>query len=365
MSSAIHLIFGDDEFRVTSTAKEVISGVISPEEQTLGLEIVDAKADTVDGASGKLDQAFESLQTPGFMGSDKVVWLRDAGFLADTVVGRSETVKTKVNELAALIKQGLLPGQHLVVTAPKVDKRYSFYKTCKQYGSIQEFSIPDRSYQADQQAAAFLRTVIPEKGLKMPRDVLLAFVERVGTDSRQLLGELDKLDLFLGDRREVKPEDIRAITCSSREAIVWDLTDAVGNRHLARSLEMIRQLSFQKQSPIGLVMMMGSRIRELMIYREAINRRWLVRRKNQSGKSAVAWGDVPPEAETMFKEWLTRDPRSTHPFRVGLLAKQANLFSAKELEHCHREIVAAHESLVSTAVPGPLVLELLIVRMLA
>lgn len=364
MSSAIHLIFGDDEFRVSSAAKEIIAAVISPEEQTLGLEVVDGKADTVDAASGKLEQAFESLRTPGFMGSDKVVWLRDASFLADTVVGRSETVKTRVGELAAIIKQGLLPGQHLVVTAPKVDKRYSFYKTCKQCGSIQEFSIPDRSYQADQQAAAFLRTVIPEKGLKMSRGVLLAFVERVGTDSRHLLTELEKLDLFLGDRREVRAEDIRAITCSSREAIVWDLTDAVGARDLPRSLEIARQLAFQKQSPIGLVMMIGTRIRELMIYREAINRRWLVRKKGHQGKSTVAWGDVPPEAEIMFKEWLTKDPRSTHPFRVGLLAEQANRFSTKELAHCHQEIVASHESLVSTVVPGSLVLELLIVKML-
>lgn len=365
MSSSIHLVFGDDEFHVSSKAKELIASAIAPENQALGLETVEAKADTVDAALARLDQAIESVRTPGFMGSDKMIWLRDVNFLWDSLVGKSKAVKDRLGELTDLIKHGLLPGQHLLVTAPKVDKRCAFYKACKQYGSIQEFSIPDRDYEADRQAATFLRQAVSEKGLKMSRDVLLAFVERVGTNTRQLLCELDKLDVYLGDRREAGIEDIRTITCSSREAIIWDLTDAVAKRDLAGSLEMVRQLSFQKQSPIGLIIMMGNRIRELMVYREAINRRWLVRRKGQRGKSTVAWGNLPPEAETMFEQWLAKDPRKTHFYRVGLLAEQANLFSAADLERCHREIVAAHETLVSTGIPGLLVLELLVLKMLA
>jgi hypothetical protein len=54
-----------------------------------------------------------------------------------------------------------------------------------------------------------------------------------------------------------------------------------------------------------------------------------------------------------------------HPFRVGVLAGQAKFFSLRDLRRCQRVGVEAHRQMVSSRVPPPMVLELLLIRMLA
>jgi len=68
--------------------------------------------------------------------------------------------------------------------------------------------------------------------------------------------------------------------------------------------------------------------------------------------------------EKGFAEVLDRDPRKTHPYRAGLLARQAMRFSASELRRCEEEIQEANEKLVSSGVSSRAILELMLIRML-
>ena len=75
---------------------------------------------------------------------------------------------------------------------------------------------------------------------------------------------------------------------------------------------------------------------------------------------------VHPMAEAViFSDDFERDPRKTHPFRIGILAAQANRFSMAELRHCWRTAEKAHIELVSTSVSQPMTLELLLINMLS
>jgi hypothetical protein len=89
--------------------------------------------------------------------------------------------------------------------------------------------------------------------------------------------------------------------------------------------------------------------------------RWLLRR----GASAYGWGELPPEAVALLTTLLGRDPRAMHPFRVGKLAAQAQQHPLGRLRRCQDLLAAAHEALVSSPVPQPLVLEMVVVRMLS
>ena len=360
MSATVHLIFGKDEYLVSARAREIVDGLIPADEQTLGVEVIDGRGDTIDAAVSALNSCREALKTISFFGSSKVIWFRDVTFLTDTTVGRSEVVKEKVNDLASIIKEGPLPGQTLVITAAQVDKRYAFFKACKAGGEICEFAIPEKGYLMERQAAERLGQCLAEAGLKMPGDIRNAFLERVGTDTRQMANELEKLAVFMGDRKDVLLADIDAVTSSSRDSLAWDLADAVGKREPGRALEVLRRLLFQKESAIGLIMVMESRVRELMIYREAVDRGWLKRGRG----SAMEWGEVPPEMDTVYKDDFARDPRSTHPFRAGLLAGQARLFSMRELKVFLMALVEAHTRLVTSSVPPAMILELLLLHSL-
>jgi DNA polymerase-3 subunit delta len=361
----VYLISGNDEYLVSAKSKQVVAALVPEEERALKLDIVDGAVDGVDAATGAVSQCLAAVQSLGLFSEDKVIWLQNASFFADNRLGKSQAVQDQVARLTEGIKAGLPAGVVLVITTPQIDKRRAFYKACKAIGELHEFVVPEKSYQADRVAGERLDQLLSKAGVKMTAAAKSTFLEKVGTDTRRLVGEVEKLSVYVGDGRQVDVADVAAVVSSSREAIAWDLADAFGKRDLPRALATLRQLVFQKENVIGLIIGLENRVRDLLVYREGLEKGWLVSKSGYGGRPSVAWADLPPEAELAFSEQMGSDPRKTHPFRVGLLAEQARKFSRKRLLFCLREVTQAHAKLVSSRVPAEMTLELLLVRMLA
>jgi DNA polymerase III delta subunit len=206
-----------------------------------------------------------------------------------------------------------------------------------------------------------LGQILEEKGLKMDSGARQLFLAKVGGNTRHMVNEAEKLALYVGGAGSVGVADVQSIVSASTEAAAWDLADAFGRRQLTEALNILRQLLFQKESPIRLIMGLEGRVRELMIYRDALDRGWL---KKGGSRGSFGWVDVGPDLEVVFGEYFERDPRKIHPFRVGLLAEQAVGFSRKRLVYCLEQVTEAHAKLVSSRVPQEMTLELLLVRML-
>jgi DNA polymerase-3 subunit delta len=357
MPTSAYLICGEDEFLVSAKARELLDKWVPPEDRAFGLETLDGRASTMDEALLVLRKCDEALRTVGFMANSKVVWLNGVNFLQDNVVGRTDTVKEAAAEFARSLKS-LPPGQTLIVTAGKVDKRFAFFKAFKEVGEIHAYDLPEKVHQADASAREHLGEILAQAGLKMASEVAGFFIQKVGTDTRQIVNEVEKLGLYLGDRREITVTDIQAITSASRSAIVWDLADQTAGRDLQGALGVLRQLLFQKESPIGLLIGLQGRWRELLIYREAMDRKWF----QMQGRNG-AWLELPPEAEKVFAEDFRKDPRDTHPYRAGLLAQQAARFTSRELMDGYLATIQTQQQMVSGSTPEALLMELLILKL--
>ena len=218
--------------------------------------------------------------------------------------------KARLDDLVKLIKAGLPQGQILVISSPKVDGRSAFFKACQSVGSVMKFELPDKSYQLEQQARGTAGDAFRKIGLNIGPDALEAFLDKTGTDTRQIVQEVEKLSVYLGDRKNVQIADVQTIVSPSREAISWDLADAVGNRDLPGTLKVLRQLLFQGENEVGLIISLENRFRDLLLYREAFDRKWL----NVSGQEPwlkVEWRQSP-EVEA-FATSLVKDPRQANP----------------------------------------------------
>ena len=357
----LYLIYGDDDYLVGSKTKEILDGLVPDEQKSLMLDVIDGSVEVVDDAVNAVNSCLGALRSPGLFCEEKVVWFKNVNFLYDSRVGRSEAVKTSLGHLADLIKQGLPPGQKLVISATKADKRKAFYKACKAAGELHEFSVPDKAYQADKEAGRRLGDILAAAGIRMDKAAKDLFLAKVGNNTRNLVNEVEKLAVYLGDRTDAGVADVRAIVSSSSEAVAWDLTDAFGLRKLPEALEILRQLIFQKENVIGIIIGLENRIRELIVYREALERGWV----RSKGGYGVSWSAVEPQFEQLFSAYMSKDPRKIHPFRAGRLVDQARKFSRKRLRYCLREVTRAHAGLVSGSMPQEMTLELLLIKMLA
>lgn len=362
--SSLNVFFGEDTFLAGEAAKELVSQLLPGSERAIGLESLDGSVDSAAQVVAVVRQCVEALCTPPFLGGRKVVWLRDASFLAEGGAGRSAESKDRVAELASLLAKPLPSGVAFILTAPKIDKRSALYKTCAKVGTVREFAVAEKSYLQDRQAAEYARDVLAEQGLRAPEAAITALVERTGCDSRQIRNELLKLATYLGERKSLTLQDVEGLVSPSRGALPWDLPDAIGRRQLGDSIRVLRRLLFQKETPFRLLAAVEGRVRELIVYREAIDKGWL-RGVRQHGDPSYEWGRVPPEADALLGQGLGRDPRATNPYRVKLLAAQAVLFTREELYSFLSMIAQASRRLVSSGISEALVLELLILQMLA
>ena len=363
-STHVCLIIGEDEFSATAAARERIDRFVPPVDQTLGLEIIDGQADIIDQALACLRQCLEAIRTIGFLGGRKVVWLRGVDFLSNPIVGRNKEVQETLQILANTMAGGIPEGHLLIITALKVDARTSFYKTCIAQGELIECDLAAKPWQRDRGAMTFTMHAFKDAGLQAGNELIGAFIQKVGTDTRQIMQETAKLATYLGGRREVQAADIEAITSTSRDLFAWDLADAVGMRDLPRSLTVLRQLLFQRMDPIRLISGLEGRFRHLLIFREALDNRWIAAQPMGNANFKLTFADLPETLADQFKQALASEKGTPlHPFVAGKLAGQATLFSRPEIDQRRAWLLAARRQMVSSTIPGALILEYLVLKL--
>ncbi len=360
----LFLFYGDDEYNRSAAAQTFVDRLVPPERQTLELEIIDGAVETAAEAEAALKRCAAAVLTPGFLGAARVVWLREAVFLHDSRAGRAENVKAALADLVALLKEPGPGNNVLVISAAEVDGRTAFFRFFSERGQTQEFTVQKKQFLQEREAHARLAKALQREGLRATAGVQEAFLRRVGCDARQIEMEVEKLSVGLGPRRELTEEDVQLLASPTRDAPAWDLADALGNRDLPAAIGRLRDLLAQKESPGYLAGVLLGRVRELLAYREAVDRGWL-RRTRKFGREVYVWGDMPAEAEQLLDDAFKKSPRAANEYRVSLLAKQALCYSGDELRRAHAYWLRTYERMVSGGADEAVLLEMALVRTVA
>lgn len=353
--------FGTDEARAKELAMKKVRELAPPDDE-FGTEIIAGQADTVDHAVQIIGDTLQGLQTLPFFGGDKVVWLQGANFFADTVLGRSETTLASVERLLAVLRDGLAPGVKFVLSASEVDKRRTFFK---HFSDIAEVSVHDRidiskSTWTDQMEA-LVEGWSRQKGLSFSDRALSLFVLFVGVDTRQAQSELEKLDLYLGERRRASEDDVRAIVASTHAGIIFEIGDAVQKRNLRLALKLLDQQLRKGENAIALLLAaIIPKVRSLLQARDLVERHRLNAKGNyRNFESAV---NRLPTRETAH---LTRKKDGgINCYPLYLAAQECDAFTVEELTRALERCLRANLRLVTSALEPRLVLEQLMAEIL-
>jgi len=361
MEGKLCLVCGDDDYLVDSAAREWINQLVPESERAFGVETVDGRKESSDEIRRAVDACMASVQTPGFFGASKVTWLRDAAFL--TGAGRaSETIAAKeaVEKLTGWLKNGLLEGQALIISATKVLRTSVFFKTCQKQGKVQDFGGGLKPWERENIAAQRIETMFEQAGLSAAANARAEFLQRVGFDTRTLVNEVEKLRLFVHPRKAVTVADVREIATIGREAEAWDILDAFGARNAFATLTTLKRLSGQKGIGVMLAAMLEKTVRDLLILREAYDRKWVY--ENRGG--TYGWNaSLPPEASALLST-LPVNPTSMNAWAMKKKMPHALNYTLQELQDARRHILDLREKLVSCSLPEMYLLETTLLRII-
>jgi DNA polymerase III subunit delta len=357
-------VVGSDESEVKRVAREHADRMAPPEAGEFASDIIDGVADNADQAAARIHQTIEALLTFPFFGGEKLVWLKNANFLADTPSGRAAAVTEALEKLAETLSGGLPESTRFLLSAIDVDKRRSFYKGLAKLGKVEVYDKVDASKSGwEEEAAVLARERADVRGLRFSGEALELFTLSTGGDRRVMENELEKLDLYLGpDRRDVAAEQVRELVPLSRAGIVFELGNALAARDLNRSLALLDQLLFQGESAIGILLVaIIPTVRSLFIVKDLMARHKLSRPQQPFffGKTL----DKLPEAATAH---LPRKKDGTvNAYSLGIAAIHAHRYSMVELRAAFVACLEANVRLVTSSMEAEVVLSQLLVRIVA
>jgi DNA polymerase III subunit delta len=365
-SSALLMVFGEDEFAVKQRARQVYEQWTA-ELGGMDHEILDAAVTNSGEALQVIARFREAIQTLPFFGSGKVVWLRNCSFLGDDRTATSQAVTEALVELAEELKGFSWDNVRVLISAGKVDKRKVFYKAIGKIGSVESlegWSADDRDWV--DQAEAWARKAIRARGKEISDEALAELVSRVGPNARQLDTEVEKLTLYAGDRPEILPDDLAAICVRNKTARAFALGDALGDRDLPRLLrrldEELWEVNFDSQkSEIGVLYGLISKVRALLLLKEMLRERW-IKPDADYNRFKAQLAQVPADQLPADRRF---NPLAFNPYVLYKALPQVKQYTPTELVRAMDLLLQCNRRMVSSGLDEKLLLQQALVQIVS
>jgi DNA polymerase-3 subunit delta len=362
-------ICGEDEFAVKQRAKQLYQQW-SAEVGGMDHEVIEATVSNSGEALSAIARLREALQTLPFFGTGKVVWLRDCNFLGEERAASAQAVTETLTGLAEELKNFSWArdgGVRLIISAGKVDKRKSFFKTLDKIGTVESFagwSADDKDWadRAESDARAALRA----RQKELSEEALAELISRVGPYPRLLDSEIEKVCLFVGERRQIEIADVAAVCTRNKTARAFALGDALGDRDLARLLrrldEELWELKFDSQrSEIGLLYGLIAKVRAMLLLKEMLREGWL-KAEQDYNRFKAQLARVPAEKLPADRRF---NPLALNPYVLYKALPQAGKYSAGELVRAMDLLLRCNQRLVSSGLDETLILQQALVKIVA
>lgn len=360
-NAPIHFVTGNDEAEVKRTASE-ISKKLAPDADAFGLEIIDGAVETVDAAVSRLRQTMDALATLPFLGGTKLVWLKSAAFLSDSIAGSSERTLEELDSFCEFLESGLPDGVSFLLSAIKPDKRRAAYKRLSKIGSTTVCDKPELSFGGgEEEIMDWTAREVRARGMKITPEALEALSARVGLEPGRLRTELDKLETALGPSCGIGPEDVRNLVAATRQSGIFDLSGAIQSRDLPLALAMLDQLLRQGEKGIGILLAsIVTTVRNLLVTKSLLEKHRL-RPPDTPNAFATLVSRLPAEDT----EHLPRKKDGTvNAYGLGVAARASMRYSLEDLQHGFKACAEANFQLITGGGPDDVVLTKLLVGLM-
>lgn len=236
----IHALVGEEVFLLKRALDKLLA-------ERIPTDLKDFNWDPFDGGEIEADRVIERLSTLPTLSSRRVVLIRDA----------DQILKKEAERLAAFLPH-IPETTDLILTATRPDRRLTFWQEVAKRGKIQEFRPL-----YEREVPQWIREEVKRGGFQMAPDALQFLAQAVGTDLSLLHATLEKIFLLIGEKREIRVEDVASTVASSAWKKVFDLTDAVARKDLPLTLKIFREMTAARESPVALIGQLAWHLRTL------------------------------------------------------------------------------------------------------
>jgi DNA polymerase-3 subunit delta len=229
----------------------------------------------IDLAETSIFEALDRAQTPSLMAPFQVLFLRNVKTLY--------TRGAKKDEFAALDAYGRSPNPQalLVFVADHLhlpaDLRRMDMQDKDRYERIRETlgewcGMVELVRVEESDAMRWLVGEAEKRGSLLEVDAARELADALGADLMLMASELEKLVLFVGERRRITLGDVETMVLGAKQRSLYELTDAISAKDRPRALALLQGLlnasDGGEESAIGHLYMLARTFRQMLVILE-------------------------------------------------------------------------------------------------
>ena len=248
-----YVLLGEDFTRAEQFLETLRARLVPAGTEDFALEII-----TVDKDHNGAGEIIGAAETLPFMGGFRLVIVRHGEELDAAAL-------EALGEYAAKTYEEKRDNMLLVICMSSLDKRLKFTKTLMKLNAIIDCE-PEPVRDLSEYAKKHFNKTLTPGGER-------AFSEIVGSDTRKVAAEMEKVSLYTGEREEITEEDVMAICADSNIQDEWMLRNCLLSGDMEGTLSALRNLRLDPSgSEEGIFAKLTYVISDLPVIAEAAKR---------------------------------------------------------------------------------------------
>lgn len=232
---SLYLLYGEELFLLKSSLKKIKS--------LFGKCIKGINCIYIDDTN--CNELIADIETPAFGYEKKLIIARNTGLLKKEGKRKNAELAKLREKINIYLKENIdiiNSSVVLVFIEEEVESKEKLYNTIDKLGVVCKFD-----YQKPIQIEKRIKRICNGYKVEIDDNTLRYFIECCGTNMQDLINEIRKLIEYVGENGRIQKEDIDKLSIQKLESVIFDLTDSLGKREIAKALEVLKNLIYSKE----------------------------------------------------------------------------------------------------------------------
>lgn len=216
-----------------------------------------------------IQDLISNIETPAFGFDKKLIIIKNTGiFKRENKVRNNNVSKELKEKINNYIKNNieLIKETTIIIFVEDDVEKNSIYNTIEKLGIICNFEE-----QKPFQIIKRLKNICNSYKVNVDESTLQYFIESCGINMQELINEIRKLIEYAGENGKIEKIDIDKLCIKKIEAVIFDLTDYLGQKKVKQAMEVLYNLISAKEPIQKILITLYNHFKRLYFVKLAIN----------------------------------------------------------------------------------------------
>jgi len=241
--SPLYLFYGDEDFLIDQSIDLLIKAGVDESTRNFNLDVVY-------GSSIDAKSVVSLISQFPMMTERRIVIVREF----DRILNK---------ELLMSIVENPVLSTVAVFVSAKPDFRQKMFKAFQQYAIVVECK---QLYESN--IPTWIITRVKMLGKTITAEAAQLIQAHVGRSLREIQNEIDKLFIYVGDKRTIDVADVNASVGMSKQYNIFELQKKIGQKSLSDALEITERMLDAGESAVGMIVMLTRYFQKVWLLQE-------------------------------------------------------------------------------------------------